>query len=93
MLTFRHTPYGTSFIVLDDASGRSLLDTSVRPYLIEQNADLAPALTNYDRPFTLNDGNGKTVVWIEDGVTHVDDTGEIEVVESVAEALIARVGQ
>lgn len=87
MLTFRHSPYGTSVVVLDDTSGRSLLDTSVRPYLIEQAADLAPNLTNYDH------GNGKTVVWIEDGVTHVDDTGEIEVVESVAEALIARVGQ
>lgn len=51
MLTFRHTPYGTSFIDV----GHAVLDP--------------------------------------DNGLPIDGTGEIEVVESVAEALIARVGQ
>lgn len=49
-----------------------------------------PLITNFDRPFSINDGTGKRVVWVEDGETFTDDTGEIEVVDNVAEALIAR---
>lgn len=89
MLTFRHSPYGTSVIVLDDTNA-PVFDASVRPYLIQQGVNLAPLITNYEAPFAVKDGNGKRVVWVEDGETFTDETGEIEIVENVAEALIAR---
>lgn len=92
MLTFRHSPFGTSVVVLDD-NNAPVFDASVRPYLLQQGVNLAPLITNFDRPFSINDGNGKRVVWVEEGETFTDDTGEIEIVDNVAEALIARAGQ
>lgn len=92
MLTFRHSPYGTSVLVLDDTNA-PVFDASVRPYLLQRGINLAPLIDNYDAPFAVKDGEGKKVVWVEDGETHVDETGEIEIVDNVAEALIARAGQ
>lgn len=82
-----------SFVTFDVSGQLTELGVYVGAYLLQQGVNLAPLITNYEAPFSINDGNGKRVVWVEDGETFTDETGEIEIVDNVAEALIARAGQ
>lgn len=53
MLTFRHTPYGTSFIVLDDATGRSRTRGHVQDVLV-------------GRMISVDSGGSHVLPWMTD---------------------------
>lgn len=80
MITFRQSPYGAAVVVLDDEFN-IVLDATVRPIRVKLGVNLAPLITNYGSDITVTDDAGIKVVWTEDGQTHIDEAGDLEVFE------------
>lgn len=48
---------------------------------MKKDADLSVLTDNYPGEVAIYDDAGNKVVWTEDGVTHVDEAGDLEVFE------------
>ena len=81
MLTFRHLPQGGTGVLIYDDQGEMVCDTTTRPIRVKKDADLAVFSSNYEGDLAIYDDAGIKVVWTEDGVTHVDESGDLEVFE------------
>lgn len=75
MMSFRQSPYGAAVVVLDDEFN-IVLDATVRPIRVKRGVNLALLITD---DIAVYDDAGIKVVWTEDGQTHIDETGDLEV--------------
>lgn len=79
MLTFKHSPYGTSVFVYD--GDELVLDTSVRPIRVKKGVNLSGLTDNHPGEIAVYDDAGIKVVWTENGQTYTDEAGDLEVFE------------
>lgn len=80
MLTFKHLPQGGTGVLIYDDQGEMVCDATTRQIRVKKDADLAAFASNYGE-LAIYDDAGIKVVWTEDGVTHVDESGDLEVFE------------
>lgn len=80
MMSFRQSPYGAAVVVLDDEFN-IVLDATVRPIRVKRGVNLAPLISDHTNYLAAYDAAGIKVVWTEDGQTHIDEAGDLEVFE------------